>query len=153
MNRRIPRGQLIQFLRENGLPLGALEGEEIGKVLVVGTESAIRSALTESMTCGQWRLQFAESVFEAGIQVETLRPDCVVIDFLMGRNDAIVIAQNLRKNKQYAHIILVGLLSDEDNARGFDRSVFNETFRKPFDTSLLADRIQTLVGRKKELVG
>src|SRR5205823_90621 len=56
-----------------------------------------------------------------------------------------------RKHAEYLETVLVGLLSDEDNSSGFDRSVFNETFRKPFDVALLAERIRTLVGRRKQL--
>jgi DNA-binding response OmpR family regulator len=62
-----------------------------------------------------------------------------------------MIAQNLRRNNEYAETVLIGLLSDEDNASGFDRTLFNETFRKPFDAALLAERIRTLVNRKKQL--
>ena len=66
-------------------------------------------------------------------------------------SQALLIAQNLRRNPEYAETVLIGLLSDEDNAAGFDRTIFNETFRKPFDSALLAERIRTLVGRKKQL--
>jgi DNA-binding response OmpR family regulator len=69
----------------------------------------------------------------------------------MGREEALMIAQNLRKNSEFTDTVLIGLLSDEDNASGFDRSVFNETFRKPFDAALLAERIRTLVNRRKQL--
>jgi excisionase family DNA binding protein len=151
-DRRIPREHLIRFLKEHGMPLGELEDEAVGKILLVGAESMIRAALTEHMNSDQFKLDFATSGFEAGIQAESLHPDCVVIDFIMGRNEAVMIAQNLRKNSQYADTVLVGLLSDEDNASGFDRSVFNETFRKPFDSALLAERIRTLIGRKKQLI-
>jgi hypothetical protein len=48
--------------------------------------------------------------------------------------------------------VLIGLLSDDDTAAGFDRTIFNETFRKPFDAALLGERIRTLVSRKKQLV-
>jgi len=70
---------------------------------------------------------------------------------LLGREEALMIAQNLRKNGEYQETVLIGLLSDEDNASGFDRTVFNETFRKPFDAALLAERIRTLVNRRKQL--
>ena len=70
----------------------------------------------------------------------------------MGREEALMIAQNLRKNSEYNETVLIGLLSDEDNASGFDRTIFNETFRKPFDAALLAERIRTLVNRRKQLV-
>jgi DNA-binding response OmpR family regulator len=69
----------------------------------------------------------------------------------MGRSEALMIAQNLRRNHDYSDSVLIGLLSEEDNASGFDRTMFNETFRKPFDTALLAERIRTLVGRRKQL--
>lgn len=150
-DRRIPREHLIRFLKEHGMPLGELEDEAIGKVLIVGTEQAIRTSLNDQMSADSFKLDFANSGFEAGIQAEAMHPDCVVIDFMMGRNEAVMIAQNLRKNSQYTDTVIVGLLSDEDNASGFDRTPFTETFRKPFDTALLAERIRTLVSRRKQL--
>lgn len=149
-DRRIPREHLIRFLKEHGMPLGELEDEAVGKVLLVGAETLIKSMLKEQMGSDSFKLDYANSGFEAGIQAESLHPDCVVIDFVMGRNEAVMIAQNLRKNSQYTDVVLIGLLSDDDNASGFDRSVFSETFRKPFDGALLAERIRTLVGRKKQ---
>ena len=133
------------------MPLGELEDEAVGKVLIVGAEALIRNSLKDSMTADSFKLDFANSGFEAGIQAESLHPDCVVIDFMMGRNEAVMIAQNLRKNTEYTDTVLIGLLSDEDNASGFDRTIFSETFRKPFDAALLAERIRTLVGRRKQL--
>ncbi|VAX39512.1 probable two-component regulatory protein [hydrothermal vent metagenome] len=150
-DRRIPREHLIRFLKEHGMPLGELEDEAMGKLLVVGADAAVLQNLDEMIGGQDFKLETAGSGFEAGIQAESLHPDCVVIDFSMGRNDALMIAQNLKKNNAYADTVLIGLLSDEDNASGFDRSLFNETFRKPFDAALLAERIRTLVGRKKQI--
>ena len=150
-DRRIPREHLIRFLKEHGMPLGELEDEAVGKILLVGAESHIRSNLGEQMSGDAFKLEFAGSGFEAGIQAESLHPDCVVIDFVMGRNEALMIAQNLKRNTEYADTVLIGLLNDEDSASGFDRTIFNETFRKPIDSALLAERIRTLVGRKKQL--
>ena len=129
-DRRIPREHLIRFLKEHGMPLGELEDEAMGKVLLVGADARVRGDLDEVMSNDEFKIEVAASGFEAGIQAESLHPDCVVVDFVM---------------------VLIGLLSDEDNASGFDRTLFNETFRKPFDAALLAERIRTLVNRKKQL--
>ncbi|WP_155523250.1 hypothetical protein [Planctopirus limnophila] len=51
----------------------------------------------------------------------------------------------------FADTVLAALLTDEDTASGIDRSLFSETIRKPFDATLLAERIRTLVSRKKQL--
>ncbi|MDA1015543.1 MAG: helix-turn-helix domain-containing protein [Planctomycetota bacterium] len=150
-DRRIPREHLIRFLKEHGMPLGELESEAMGKILLVGADGLVRSNLEELMNNDDFRIEIAASGFEAGIQAESLHPDCVVIDFVMGRQESVMIAQNLKKNAEYTDTVLVGLLSDEDNASGFDRTLFSETFRKPFDAALLAERIRTLVGRKKQL--
>jgi excisionase family DNA binding protein len=150
-DRRIPREHLIRFLKEHGMPLGELEDEAMGKILLVGADQQVRSSLTEMMSPEDFKIEIAASGFEAGIQAESLHPDCVVVDFAMGRNEALMIAQNLRRNKDYTESVLIGLISDEDNAGGFDRTMFNETFRKPFDGALLAERIRTLVGRRKQL--
>jgi excisionase family DNA binding protein len=150
-DRRIPREHLIRFLKEHGMPLGELEDEAMGKILLVGADQTVRSSLNEMMGSEDFKIESAISGFEAGIQAESLHPDCVVIDFAMGRNESLMIAQNLRKNSEYLETVLIGLLNDDDNASGFDRTMFSETFRKPFDAALLAERIRTLVGRKKQL--
>ena len=150
-DRRIPREHLIRFLKEHGMPLGELEDEALGKLLIVGADPTTRAGLNEMLGEGEFKVETATSGFEAGIQAESLHPDCVVIDFAMGRGEALMIAANLKKNTEYVDTVLVGLLSDDDSASGFDRTIFNETFRKPFDAALLAERIRTLVSRKKQL--
>jgi excisionase family DNA binding protein len=150
-DRRIPREHLIRFLKEHGMPLGELEDEAMGKILLVGADATVRANLNELMGNDDFKIESATSGFEAGIQAESLHPDCVVVDFAMSRPEAVLIAQNLRKNTEYTDTVLIALLSDDDNAAGFDRTLFNETFRKPFDAALLAERIRTLVNRKKQL--
>ena len=124
----------------------------MGKILLVGSDLMTRSSLNEMISNDDFKIEIAASGFEAGIQAEYIHPDCVVVDFVMGREEALMIAQNLRKNTEFHETVLIGLLSDDDNASGFDRSVFSETFRKPFDAALLAERLRTLIGAKKELV-
>lgn len=147
-DRRIPREHLIRFLKEHGMPLGELEDEAMGKILLVGSDLTTRTSLNEMISNDDFKIEIAASGFEAGIQAESIHPDCVVVDFVMGREEALMIAQNLRRNTEFHETVLIGLLSDDDNASGFDRSVFSETFRKPFDAALLAERIRTLVNRQ-----
>ena len=94
----------------------------------------------------------AASGFDAGIQAESFHPDCIIVDFSIGRVEALQICQNLRKNAEFAETILIALLPDDGSPMSFDRSSINETFKKPFDASLLAERLRTLIGAKKELV-
>ena len=134
------------------MPLGDLEDEALAKVLMVGQDQVLIENLKKHLPPERsFKISVAASGFEAGIQAESIHPDCVVVDFVMGREEALMIAQNLRKNAEFHETVLIGLLSDDDNASGFDRSVFSETFSKPFDAALLAERIRTLVNRRKQM--
>jgi len=99
-----------------------------------------------------FKIQVAASGFEAGIQAESFHPDCIVVDYSIGRIDAQQICQNLRRNPEYADTIVIALLPDDGSQITIDRAHVNESFKKPFDVALLAERLRTLIGARKELV-
>ena len=112
-DRRIPREQLIRFLKEHGMPLGELEEEEWHKLLVIGAEKLfidrMREILPES---DDYKYEIAQSGFEAGIMAESFHPDTIIIDLALGRSEAIQITSNLRKNPAYETTMIVGLASE-----------------------------------------
>src|SRR5437667_465258 len=97
-DRRIPREQLIKFLKEHGMPLGELEEEEWHKVLVIGAEKLFIDRLKEILPEDEdYKYEIANSGFEAGIQAESFHPDTIIIDLALGRTEAIQITANLRR--------------------------------------------------------
>jgi excisionase family DNA binding protein len=152
-DRRIPREYLIKFLKDHGMPLGDLEDEALAKVLIVAQDQILIENLKRELPAERnFKVAVAASGFEAGIQAESFHPDSIIVDFSIGRIEALQICQNLRKNQDFAETILIALLPDDGNTMSFDRSCINETFKKPFDANLLAQRLKTLLGAKKELV-
>ena len=152
-DRRIPREYLIKFLKEHGMPLVELEDETTAKVLIVAQDQVLIENMKRELPPEKsFKVATAASGFEAGIQVESFTPDCIVVDFSIGRTEALQICQNLRRNPSFSDVILIALLPDDGSSTSFDRSCINETFKKPFDASLLAERIRTLVGARKELL-
>ncbi len=153
-DRRIPREQLVRFLKEHGMPLAELEDETTSKLLLVGLDGTLAAALRERLpdTDG-FKFEIAASGFEAGIQAESMKPDAIVIDLKLGRNEAMQICQNLRRKPEYTNTILVALVGAEDLAGdGLAQQGFNEVFRKPFDVALLAERIRRMVAERKNLI-
>jgi PleD family two-component response regulator len=152
-DRRIPREYLIRFLKEHGMPLGDLEDEAMAKVLFVGQDQVLIESLKRELPLEKsFKMAVAASGFEAGIQAESFHPDCMIVDFSIGRTESLQICQNLRRNPEFAETILIALLPDDGSSISFDRSTINETFKKPFDAALLAERLKTLIGARKELV-
>jgi len=152
-DRRIPREYLIKFLKEHGMPLDGLEDETLAKVLVVAQDQVLIDNLQRELPPERsFRVSVAASGFDAGIQAESFNPDCVIVDFSIGKMESTQICQNLRRNGEFSDVILIALLPDDGSAASIDRSNINETFKKPFDAALLAERLRTLIGSKKELV-
>jgi excisionase family DNA binding protein len=152
-DRRIPREYLIKFLKEHGMPLGDLEDEAMAKILVVAQDQMLIESLKRELPPEKsFKLATASSGFEAGIQAESFHPDAIIVDFSIGRTEALQICQNLRRNNEFTETIVIALLPDDGETYSFDRSSINETFKKPFDAALLAERLRTLIGARKELV-
>jgi excisionase family DNA binding protein len=151
-DRRIPREQLIKFLKEHGMPLGELEDEEWHKILVIGAEKIFIDRIKELLPENEdYKYEIANSGFEAGIQAESFHPDTIIIDLALGRSEAIQIAQNLRRNNNYEATLIVGLASEDEAApEKLIEYGFTEIFKKPFDVALLGERIRTLAEQKRE---
>ena len=151
-DRRIPREQLIRFLKEHGMPLGELEEEEWHKILVIGAESLFIERVQELLPENQdFKYEIAQSGFEAGIMAESFHPDTIIIDMALGRSEAIQIATNLRRNAAYESTMILGLASEDEAEpeilKGYG---FSEIFKKPFDNALLAERIRTLADARRD---
>jgi two-component system response regulator RpaA len=152
-DRRIPRDQLIRFLKEHHMPLGELEEEEWHKILVIGAERLFVERLQEMLPENEdFKYQIANSGFEAGIMAQSFHPDTIVIDLSLGRSEAVQIASNLRKDPQYEATLMVALASEDEAEPDSLKSelMFTEAFKKPFDIALLAERIRTLAEERRD---
>jgi excisionase family DNA binding protein len=151
-DRRIPREQLIRFLKEHSMPLGELEEEGWHKILMIGAEKLFIERIKELLPeDDDYKYEVAHSGFEAGIQAESFHPDTIIIDLAMGRAEGLQIAANLRRNPAYETTQIVGLAGeDEASPEGLSQYGFNDVYKKPFDIALLAEKIRTAVEEKRE---
>ena len=151
-DRRIPREQLIRFLKEHGMPLGELEEEEWHKVLLIGTEKLFNDRLREILPEDEdFKFQLANSGFEAGMMAGNFQPDTIIIDLGLGRSEAIQIVARLRADDTHTGTLIVGLASeDEASPEQLNQYGFNDIFKKPFDVALLGEKIRGIAEAKRE---
>ncbi len=151
-DRRIPREQLVRFMKDNHIPLGSLEEESWHKVLLVGTEPLFIERLKELLPeDDDFKFEVAHSGFEAGTKASAFHPDTIVIDHALGRADALQIAQALKRNEAYKETLIVALAGeDEADPEGLNAFGFSDAFKKPFDITLLSERIKTLAEARRE---
>src|ERR1700734_1585567 len=150
-DRRIPREQLIRFLKEHGMPLGELEEEGWHKILIIGAEKLFIDRVQELLPDAEdYKYEVAHSGFEAGIRAESFHPDTIVIDLAMGRSEGLQIAANLRRNPAYETTLIVAIASeDEASPDALTQHGFNDAYKKPFDVALLTEKIRTAVDEKR----
>src|SRR3954470_2696610 len=85
-DRRIPREQLIRFLKEYGMPLGDLEEQELHKILLIGSEKLFNDRMKELLPEAEdYKYELASSGFQAGSLAHSFNPDSIVIDLSLGR--------------------------------------------------------------------
>jgi two-component system response regulator RpaA len=151
-DRRIPREQLIRFLKEHGMPLGELEEEEWHKVLLIGTEKLFNDRIKEILPENEdYKFQYANSGFEAGMLAGNFQPDTIIIDLGLGRAESIQIVARLRADDTHTGTLIVGLASEDEAApEQLSNHGFNDVFKKPFDVALLGEKIKSIAEAKRE---
>lgn len=152
-DRRIPREQLIRFLKQHDMPLGELEEEEWHKVLLIGTDKLFNDRIKELLPENDdFKFELANSGFEAGTLAQSFHPDTIVIDLGLGRSESIQITANLRKNESYTTTLIIGLAGeDEADPDKLKEYGFDDIFKQPFDAALLAERIRSIAEAKREV--
>lgn len=143
-HRRIPRANLIAFLKGHGFPLDRLADDDLLTVLMVsGDRSLCENLKGEFSNLKTVELVVASSTFDAGIAVESGHADCVVVDFELGRLVAEEVCRMVRRKT--SSVLVIGLLPAE-GPPSFDPAAVSDVFRKPFDPALLAARIRRHLG-------
>ena len=153
-DRRIPREYLIKFLKEHGMPLGDLEDEAMAKVLIVAQDQVLIENLKRELPVGTVvpqldRRQRLRSRYSSG----KLPPRLYHCRFLdrSGRSAA-DLPESAPQHRVRQHDFDRACCRTTARPPISIARAINETFKKPFDAALLAERLRTLIGAKKELV-
>ena len=132
------------------MPLGDLEDEMMVKILIVAQDQVLIDDLKREMSSEKsFKVAVAANGFETGIQVESWHLDCIIIDCSIGKVEAMQICKNLREDPDFSEAILITLLPEDGHPITYDRAKADEVFKKPFDASVLEERVRELVGSKE----
>src|SRR5688572_23789972 len=78
--RRIPRGELFNFMKDNGIPTDALESGR-RKLLVVDDDEELVELVRDMFERdGRFEVRTANNGFDAGMLVKEYHPDLIVLD-------------------------------------------------------------------------
>lgn len=150
-DRRFLREEVIRFIQDNNLPMLELEKGLGYRVLLVGLPIAIVinlqgtfNAATECCCVG------ASTYFEAGRVVDNFRPDMVVINFAIGRGDALIMAKSLLTSPSRTGQQLIAIAcEDEAEPNLLLKQGFGKVLQAPLDQAALVELIHQYAQKVK----
>lgn len=142
-NWKIPRKELLRYMREQKIPLDFL-GDEKTRILVIDDEepitALIKTAFAEEKDV---EVETAHSGFQAGLKLESFRPDVILLDIYLGDMDGHELLEHIRSHSelQNARVIgMSGILKPDESEGGKERG-FDAFLQKPFQLSVLKSMI------------
>jgi len=148
--RRIPRQSLVKFMKDNNIPLDALESGR-RKVLVVDDDPEIVELITDVLTRdGRFEVRTASSGYEAGIATQQFRPDVILLDYMLPDVNGNVVCQTIRRNHEFENIkiIIVSGVVKQDEIDQLLKSGAEGFVKKPFSVAELVDEIAVALKMK-----
>jgi len=148
--RRIPRQNLIKFMKENSIPLNNLDSGR-KRVLIVDDDAEIVELIVDVLVRdGRFDTKTAVSGYDAGIQTQQFRPDLILLDYMLPDVNGNIVCQTIKKNPEFENtriIIVSGVVKDSEinmllksGAEGF--------IKKPFNIAELTEKIADVLQMK-----
>jgi excisionase family DNA binding protein len=140
--RRIPRDQLFQFMKDNGIPTDALESGK-RKVLIVDDDEELVELLVDVFAKdGRFDIRTANNGFGAGMLVKEFRPDIVVLDVMLPDINGKEVCQRVRSDSslEAVKIICISGMVEQDKVADLKAAGANDFLQKPFTVDKLLER-------------
>jgi len=145
--RRIPRQNLVKFMKDNNIPLDTIESGK-RKVLIVDDDAEIVELIEEVLERdGRFEVKTASSGYEAGIATEQFQPELILLDYMLPDVNGNVVCQTIRRNPKFENIkiVIVSGVVKEDEIAQLLKSGAEDFIRKPFNITELTDKITAVL--------
>ncbi len=145
--RRIPRIELLRFMRANDIPTGSLESAK-KRVLVVDDDEQIVELFRDVLgRDDRFEVQTAATGYDAGVLTEQFRPHLVLLDYMLPDINGNLVCDRIRANPDLAgtKIIIVSGVVKPDEIDALMESGADDFVKKPFDIGELIERMKGLL--------
>jgi excisionase family DNA binding protein len=152
--RRIPRNELYQFMRENGIPTDALESGK-RKILVVDDDLELVELITDVLDKdGRFEVRSVNNGFDAGMMVKEYHPDLLVLDVMLPDINGKEVCQRVRNDPTMddVKIVCISGMVEQDKIEDLRASGADDFLQKPFEVDQLVDRICQLLEVETSMV-
>lgn len=145
--RRIPREELIRFMKNNEIPTDDFEtGKK--RILVVDDDPQIVELFKDLLSRDdRFEVRTASTGYDAGIVTTSFKPDLMILDYMLPDINGNVVCKTVRENEdlQTMKIIIVSGVINREEIDDLLTSGADDFMKKPFDIEQLMSKVNALV--------
>ncbi|MCK5708630.1 MAG: response regulator [Candidatus Aureabacteria bacterium] len=142
---RIAKKDLINFIKENGIPMPEEMRLQKKRILIVDDdEKIVRSLVRYLKNKSDYEIETASSGFRAGVLINAFMPQVIVLDIMLGDINGRDVIKTLRSDEKHEDVKVIaisGYIKSEEIDELLNAG-FNDYLSKPFKLSELMDRIE-----------
>jgi excisionase family DNA binding protein len=145
--RRIPREELIRFMRANNIPLEVL-GSSRKRVLVVDDDPRIVDLYVDLLgRDGRFEVKTAGNGYDAGLLTEAFRPNLILLDYMLPDINGTIVCKRVRENPNLseAKVLCVSGVINPQEVENLMAAGANGFLKKPFQVPDLMSKIVELL--------
>lgn len=145
--RRIPRKDLLQFMKSNDIPTDALESTKRRVLVVDDDEQIIELFLDVLSRDDRFEVKSARTGYDAGVLTEQFRPHLVLLDYMLPDINGNLVCDRIRSNPELAgtKIIVISGVVNQDEIDTLLRSGADDFVKKPFNIEKLIERMSQML--------
>jgi len=145
--RRIPRADLMRFMKDNDIPLDVLERGP-RRILVVDDESEIVSIICEVLGSDpNYELKSASTGYDAGLLTESFRPHLIVLDYMLPDLNGDLVCQRVKGDEasRDTRVLFISGVCEPDEIERLKTLGADGFLKKPFDITELVESVSHLL--------
>jgi excisionase family DNA binding protein len=145
--RRIPRAELLRFMRANEIPTDVLESTK-KRVLVVDDDEQIVELFVDVLSRDdRFDVKTARTGYDAGMLTEQFKPHLILLDYMLPDINGNLVVERIRSNPDFVgtKIVIVSGVVKRDEIDVLLRSGADEFVKKPFNVGELVQKMADLL--------
>lgn len=153
--RRIPREELIRFMKVNNIPIDILESGR-KRVLVVDDDPQIVELFQDMLgRDGRFEIRSASTGYDAGLETEAFKPHLIILDYMLPDINGNIVCKRLRERpaSKDTRVVFVSGVVNQDEISQLMAAGADDFIKKPFNVHKLLARIAELLGLEPAVNG
>jgi len=145
--RRIPRGELIKFMRKNDIPTDALESAT-KRILVVDDDEKIIAVFEDVLgKDDRFDVRTAMTGYDAGLLTEQFKPHLILLDYMLPDINGNLVCQRVKANPelQDTKVLFVSGVVSQEEINQLTNNGADGFIKKPFDIEQLMHKMEELL--------